>query len=234
MPRIYGLVRFFENIAFAKKFISGQIYASSLQTLKTFEESHAVGRVDPHEGSIGWLQPSQGHFVLDGQVINADLAGPVQIQMSLLDHFNVVCLHAMHLGTSNEAQLAKATLDEVNREIMIPDECFALGEYAVMLTDAPEFVRRMKAAADAKRYLMGNGLVRYYDPESDHLSFDNPLEAIFWKQDRYSHQREYRFAIFSGSELGVPLTIDIGDISDITMLMRSDDINSKFELKFKE
>ena len=52
-------------------------------------------------------------------------------------------------------------------------------------------------------------------------------ESIFWKQDRYSYQREFRFVINDGSMYDIPLIKEIGDIGDITLQFESSELNSE-------
>ena len=54
----------------------------------------------------------------------------------------------------------------------------------------------------------------------------------FWKRDKYKYQQEYRFLIHDFVD--DHLSVDIGDISDITDLLKTEDLlNTYIEITFK-
>ena len=226
MSVIFFLVKFFDNEVHASDFVEGKVYANTLATFKALEGIDDSGRADRHEGTIAWLQPGQGRLEINGMDISDDLAGPMQLQKSWLDHLHLFCLHAVHSGSLDMAKVSNENIEEVRRQLIIPDECRAFGKHAVVVNDVPEFVRRMEAAAQGKGYRIARGLVRYYDPESFHGNF-REVESIFHKQDRHSYQREYRFVIDKGLVSASHLILEIGDISDITQRFDSAELNTE-------
>ena len=223
---IFFLVKFFDNEVYARDFVNGRIYANTLATFKVLEGIDDSGRADRHEGTIAWLQPGQGRLRINGMDITDDLAGPTQLQKNWLNHLHVFCLHAVHSGSLDMANVSNENIEELRKQFIIPDECRALGKHAVVINDVPEFVRRMEAAAQANSYRMARGLVRYYDPESFHGNFRD-VESIFHKQDRHSYQREFRFVVDSGFVSDSPLILEIGDLSDITRRFDSAELNGE-------
>ena len=115
-------------------------------------------------------------------------------------------------------------VEDLRQRLLIPERCLELGEHAVVIRDVPEFMRRFGAAIAARRYHAWSHLVRYYDPTSFHGSFEG-INTVFRKRTEYSHQREYRFAVDTGSVGNDPLYLDIGDIHDITLCLRSEELN---------
>ena len=226
MSVIFFLVKFFDSEAYAQDFVEGKIYANTLATFKALEGIDGSGRADRHEGTIAWLQPGQGRAEINGMDITNDLAGPMQLQRSWLDHLNVFCLHAAHNGNLDIAKVSNENIEELRRQLTIPDECFALGRLAVVVTDVPEFIGRIEAAAKDKGYRMARGLVRYYAPELFHGNFRD-VESVFHKQDRHSYQREFRFVFDRRLVSAAPMTLEIGDISDITQRIESAELNSR-------
>ena len=212
---IFFLVKVFDSDVHAGDFVKGRVYANTLVRFKALEGIDDSGRADRHEGTIAWLQPGQGRMVINGMDITDDLAGPMQLQKNWLNHLHVFCLHAVHSGSLDMANVSHVNIEELRKEFLIPDDCRALGKHAVVVNDVPEFIRRMEVAAQGKGYRMARGLVRYYDPESFHGNFRD-VESIFHKQDRHSYQREFRFVIDDGFARDAPLILEIGDISDIT------------------
>lgn len=63
------------------------------------------------------------------------------------------------------------------------------------------------------------------------IQSDNSRIA-FWKRDKYSYQQEYRFLIHDFVD--DYLSVEIGDISDITQLLRTEELlNTYLEITFK-
>ena len=50
---------------------------------------------------------------------------------------------------------------------------------------------------------------------------------MFRKQIKYSHQREFRFAIQSRSLGDSPLILDVGDLSDVTMRFDAEELRGE-------
>ena len=153
----------------------------------------------------------------------------VQIQMDWVSDLNVFCLHAAHSGDLDLASLSNDNVEALRQELTIPKKCLCLGKYAVVVMNVPEFINRMRSFARAKNYPgIKWGLVEYYDPETFHGNFPDE-EAAFRKQKDYSYQREFRFAINSGSsgEKTQSLIMNIGDISDITLQLESSELNGE-------
>ena len=224
MGTVFLLVKFFSEVSHAADFVNGRIWVNPLSYFKALEASADPDRADRHEGTTAWLQPGRDRFVIDGMDITDDLAAPVEIQKDWLNYIHIFCLHAVHSGHLDLGKITNDNIDNMRSEFMIPDGCLDLGEYAVVVKNVPEFIRRMEAAIHAKQFRGRRGLVRYYDPESFHGEFRD-VESLFWKQSKYSYQREFRFAINSGSMSGCPLKLDIGDIKDITLVLKSAELN---------
>ena len=215
----------------------GTLHAKRLAHFKKREEAVAHGRLDPHEGTSSWMQPGSVQLEINDWNLTPDLAGPVQIQPCDLDHLNVFCVHAVHTDTTPPKGTV-ASVDDVRRRVLVPERCLELGEHAVVVRDVPEFMRRFGAAIARERYRAWAHLVRYYDPSTFHGDFDG-IDAVFRKRIEYGYQREYRFAIDTRRPDDEPpdldddapdledgvLNLDIGDIRDITLRLRSEELN---------
>lgn len=224
----YFLVKFFTKQKYAKEFVQGKVFANRLSAFKKSDDVDVDGRIDKYEGTTALYQPEKISLKIDGHEFSSnDLAGPIRFQMKWLNHVNIVCLHAGHVRDDLELpNLSEEGVEILRKELLVPDECLSLGEYAVVIQNGPEFIKRMDAAINAKNYKFYRKLVKYYSEESFHGEFKG-LEAAFMKQDKYKFQREYRYAFWDDSLGEHPITIDIGDISDITMEMASDEINGE-------
>ena len=226
MSRVFLLVKFFGNKDHADEFVRGSVFCNRLSRFREGESDDATGRIDKHEGTNIWLQPENARLQLNGFDMSDDLAGPIAIQMNWLNQLHLFCLHAAHSGDLDLENPTGRTVDALRREMLIPEACFALGEHAVVIRDVPEFIRRMHLAAQVQGYRIAKGLVRYYDPDTFHGHF-REVESVFWKQAEYSYQREFRFLIDTRMPGGGPLRLEIGDISDITLQLRSSELNGE-------
>ncbi len=227
---LFFFVKVFNNKDYANDFIGGKIYANKLSYFRKLEETAEANRGDSNEGVLSWLQPDEIVLEINGRVIG-DLAGPVSVQMNWHGQLNVFCIYAAHNG--NLKSLNRENITEFKKQLEIPLDCLKLGQYAVVITRANEFLERMKLAIKESGYGYRAGLVEYYDPMSFNGSFSE-AEAIFKKGREYEHQREYRFAIDTGIVSEVPLILNIGDISDIAVLCKTDELNKKLEIRFPE
>ncbi|MDE0126752.1 MAG: hypothetical protein OXN97_19475 [Bryobacterales bacterium] len=226
MKTVFLLVKFFNNPRYADGFVRGQVFARTLADFKSDENSDESGRVDPDEGTIAWYQPGKGRLTINGMDVTDDLAGPVKVQKDWLNHLNVFCVHACHSGDLDLSSLSSDTIEDLRQELTIDKRCFNLGNHAVVVRDVPEFVNRMESSARAKGYRIGRKLVRYYDPATFHGEFAD-IESVFRKQDQFSYQREFRFVIDRGTLEQEPLVMNVGDLSDITLQLKSTELNGE-------
>ena len=155
--------------------------------------------------------------------ISDDLAAPIRMQKNWVNHLHVFCMHAVHSGDANLDSLSNANVAALRRQLAIPDECLALGNYAAVVRNVSEFVQRKSCAAREKNYGIAWGRVKYYDPATFHGQFED-VAAVFRKQRCYKFQREFRFAINSHSTGDCPLAMNIGSLSDIAMQFRALDL----------
>ena len=226
MSTIFFLVKFCNKKSYADDLVQGRVHFSRLSEFKKNECGKSIGRIDRHEGSTTWLQPGNLRLKLNGMDISNDLAGPLTIQMNWLNHLHIFCMHAVHSSNLDMAKFTNSEIEELRNELKVPDDCLSLGEYAVVVKNVSEFINRMEGAASAMGYRFTRGLVRYFKPETYHGYFQD-VESIFWKRGSYSFQREFRFLIDSRTMDGCPRILDIGNIEDITLQFRSNELNGE-------
>ena len=120
--------------------------------------------------------------------------------------------------------LSNENIEVLRQELMVPVGCLRLGGHAVVVKDGPGFIKRIATAVTAKGYEFRWGLVKYYDPETFHGSF-RETELVFRKQVVQSYQREFRVVIATGSASDCPLTLEVGDLSGITIPLLASELN---------
>ena len=212
----------------------GYIRANRLARFRDLEHNSLRG--DPYEG----VNRLRGEIKLSASINESytnririperELAKPVELRMNWTEHVNLICMHAAHSG--DYINIPARIVDRFKREqIEIPEECLGFGEHAVVIKSFPKFVKRVKdAVRRTEHYRVVHRLVRY----SDELSFDlTGVDTVFHKRQRYKSQREYRFAIFTGSDRCDPLILETGDLSDIAIRCNSAEINQGLQMSFR-
>ena len=118
--------------------------------------------------------------------------------------------------------------DEQKRKLI------GFGDSVLIITNGNEFIERIKTELLAQNIGFSRDFVSYYaNNYIDHyrqIKEDNSRVA-FWKRKHYQYQQEYRF--IAHTEVEDFLSVEIGDISDISKLMTTDELlNTYFKVDF--
>ena len=176
---ILFLVKFLNKEAHVRDLLDGRIYANRLSWFKRTEAEDASGRLDRHEGVVAWHQPDRiSNLVINGWNLTPDLAGPVEMHGDWLNHLNIYCTYAGCLPKVELEQLPDDIPPEVRSQLAIPEACFSLGQYAVVINNVTEFIRRVGEAVTVNQYRMRGQRVKYYNPDTYHGSHFN-IDALF-------------------------------------------------------
>ncbi len=114
-------------------------------------------------------------------------------------------------------------------------ELASFGDTALLITNKNEFIKRMVIAAKREKMKLYAGFVSYYNPGTDNANMilsliDGMHNIAFWKRNRYSLQQEYRFLLHSPNTDKDHFILEIGDISDISVVMKtSSALNARIE-----
>ena len=220
----------------ADKFMRGELYARRLSWFKRLEGDD--GRGDEYEAAIMLRRDNliitlEAKNEVTGEVEELtipmdDLAAPPILQLEYFNHINVCCMYAAHSGDFK--QISEDNIQDYRRQLELPENCLTLGRYAVVITNPAEFLRRVEMAARRHGYKIYRGLVRYYNPEVGTPRAPLDIGTIFTKRKRYAHQKEFRFAIDTGTTGCEPITLNIGEIDDIVMRLDTADINRQLSI----
>ena len=231
---IFFLAKFFSDEQYAEQFLRGNLYANRLAYFRSLEGDG--NRADAYEG-VGLLRGDIELSVsINGSqterivIPERELAEPIEVRMDWTEHVNLLCMHAAHSGDYSDVPVGR--VDQFKKEqIEIPEECLDFGGHAVMITNVPEFMKRVRnAVRETEDYRLVRGLVRYDDEPSIDVT---EVDTIFHKREHYKHQREYRFAIFTGSVICDPLILETGDLRDIAISCNSAEINAGIQMSFR-
>jgi hypothetical protein len=246
VPRIYLLIKIFDKREYADAFINqGEMFCRALGSFKRSEDSDFRG--DIHEGITDWHQPDKIKLTIsykdkDGveQVVTPTLAGPVITGHSGFDHLKLFCMYSISIENAEANYETEAERIELVRDInnrlkiqsTLNEKAVALGEFAVVIHNVNEFINKVNAMAQALNARCFKGLIEYYDPKSFSGNFEG-IEAVFRKRKTYAHQNEYRFA-FDIAEKDDDAKIHIGPLTNLALMLPTNDINSKLVVRFEE
>lgn len=217
---------------YADCFLHGKLYANRLRWFRD-------NGIDKFEGAL-WHQPDKHRITLNGRLIPpGDFAGPIEAHLDRVDNLHIFCMFAFHSGDfeSLSSENVKAFMENQLGSI---DDCIKdFGRYSVAVTNTQEFLRRVRAAMKRmyEERCISEGradFVKYYDPDTFNMEISKEMEIPFYKRNDFLHQKEYRIAINTDTVGCDHRTIDIGNIQDITVAMKTEDIYKGMNIHFSE
>ena len=236
---IFFFAKIYENEEHADAFVRGSLFANRLCYFKQIENRD--GRGDKYEGAIvpkldGLCFTLTSTDIQTGEVTEItipeeDFAGPTIILPKWFDHINLFCMYSGYSGGTEK--ISADNLHCLKKQLEIPEDCTKLGRYAVLIKNPREFIRRVRFGAERENYRICWRFVRYYDPEVGTSPPESNLDSIFSKPRQYEYQKEFRFAIDTGTLGSDAITLNIGDVSDIAFRMDTPDINRLLSVRIR-
>lgn len=192
----------------------GKIYLNSLKWFRDYENENGDTIVgDNYEGML---------HVNDGELINKETGEHISLNDNLISTTSsnafVYCM------TFISPSIDEFTFSELQKE-----DLKTFGDTALVILDSEEFINRIKQKAAENGYSLLCNTVQYYDEENDNaniwISLLNNINNIaFWKRKSYSHQQEFRFVISADKCKEDHIELEIGDISDISKVFKTEDV----------
>ncbi len=140
------------------------------------------------------------------------------MQVGRINCLNIVCMYAA---------LYRNEEDKSIEGIAVPDDYVKFGDYAVLIANAAEFVKRVEYAVQRERYCMWRRAIRYVDRSAfDVEMISEEIDVAFLKSQTYESEQEYRFAIDTEIDGTNAIKLDIGSIRDIAVRVSTAEINS--------
>ncbi len=220
-----------------KKLQAGQLYMKNLKyyvDLEKTTDDEDVG--DKYDGQMVLQDIKINMYTVDANKFIAQFNAPTASMdlgylqcpvfcMFMFDYRNHV---EEHLDGENLTVKYQFTEEQLKK---MPN----FGDSVLIIKNGDEFVNRVKKGLLDAGYGFTRDYVQYYAFNNvEHLKQvqkDNSRIA-FWKRNKYSYQQEYRFLVHDFVD--DYLSVDIGDISDITQLLRTEELlNTYLEITFK-
>ena len=193
---------------YAQELLNGKLYCNSIQW---FRKHH-----DEFEGNFYVFVE---RITYGGRTIPKEhIKGPV------IFHNNNAKLHAYCMF------LWSAPIVDSEIEINLPEQIGDLKKLAsrfgqhVVIVNATKFLDRVDETVNQKDIPGERGTIHYEDPEN--LRPESPRTRGFNKRERFSSEKEYRFLFESQLPNceGAAFCLDIGDIHDIAVCMKTEEI----------
>lgn len=113
----------------------------------------------------------------------------------------------------------------ITKSFPVDSRNFRFGEHALVLIKNDEFLRRIEFYLNSQKISFETDLVKYVN--NNHTG----ELGQFRKLENFSYQFEWRLVCFDGP--GEPRQIRIGCIKDISVIIRSDEINKEINIEFE-
>jgi hypothetical protein len=220
----YGFIRFYERLEYAQDFRRGRLRMRSLQYYREYRDEAGEFRGDRLEGVSRIIQPnSVTTLKVDGQDLDpSHLNGRMLMFGSGLERWLLFCMYSITTGgfyrTGNST-----SLQELKAVMQLHDKCFGLGNYVVVVHNGDAFIKQVKVAAAKVAIGGAMAFVNYYDA-AEYNGEIPEMEIPFWKRMEFAHQKEFRIAL-SPENFSDPFVLDVGDVTDITSLIPTRELN---------
>lgn len=197
-----------------KKLQDGLVYMNTLEWYRKHENTNGdmvIG--DSFEGML--------HFN-DAELLLPDLGETISLNGNLMKttHSNdyAFCM----FGVNPNLRTFKFT-EKQKKEML------SFGDTALLILDSNEFIKRIDKSAKEKGYQLYKNFVKYFDEQKDHVDIFMSLmlggqNIAFWKRASYAYQNEFRFVISAENLNTEHLELDIGNIKDISAIIKTSSI----------
>jgi hypothetical protein len=207
---VLGLFKFGEEPNIEKFFRLGQLFMRPLHELRSLEADELRG--DKNEGVRWTIQPDQAKLQTEIGGAFRDIpgiAGSIRYFPDQDQNVNVSCMYALRRR---------------NPQTLVNPENFRFGDTYVLLKDGDEFLRRVRQAIIPSGQQLCWQLVKYFEWGT----YSGPM-GIFSKFGHFQYQSEFRIALVPGT--GKQEFLNVGDLSDITMMGKLSEINQHIKVE---
>ncbi|KAA5971991.1 MULTISPECIES: hypothetical protein [unclassified Pantoea] len=235
-------VKVFNEVKFRDEFINGSLYMNTLKYFRGLKEDKKNNIADKHEGAYRVNQPTELKLTVNGKPIDSkNIIGPVIFSMKWMEQINVFCMTFLHShGILNKEVFNDNEYELLKSYYKLPDESYNLGDYAVVIINVQEFLKRVELALT--RLIDANQVedydfkpVDYYDESAVSFSIDEfSLESAFKKNSKYSHQSEFRIAVLRENSECKEFRLEVGSLEDIVYICNTQEINDKLKVTAKK
>lgn len=206
----------FKNEEIIDSLQSGCIYMNSLEVFRKIEK-------DSNDDKVGDLIDGLFH-INNGYLLLEDSAETEELVDCGLKtkYSNDYCYCFWGIGRDNYTPQFSSEQKQKMAE---------MGEWALIITNLPEFIKRLLAKVEEIDAEFTCDFVSYYDPGVDSITTIRGLigekglkKVAFLKREKYAYQQEFRFVVHVPDGTTDELILQIGDISDISKKIRTNNL----------
>lgn len=219
-----------------RKLQAGQFYMKNLQYFVDLEKATSDEDVgDMYDGQMMLQDVKISMFTTDTHEFIGQFSAPsASFNLGYLK-CPVFCMFMMdyrnHVSEKLDGDILTVRYQFTEEQI---NKMSNFGDSVLVIKNADEFFNRVKKALLLQDIGYSRDLVSYYGfnnvEHMKQIQKDN-LRIAFWKRQKYEYQQEYR--LVAHTEVDDFLSIEIGDISDISEIVKSEQLlNTYLEVSF--
>lgn len=212
---IITLIKFVEEYEHAKMAQEGKLYMNPIGGYTELKEEVIDLREDKNEGICRNYQPNKSKLIINNTLIDPkDIVGPIKVNMNKDLRKHVYCMYSLYFQGG-------CILD---KDLIIDKRVKGFGDWFLLITNVSEFFKRLDKKLKTLNISAKRKLVEYKDLNKYHGKVDS-----FIKNINYSYQKEYRIVLNYYNE--GPYILDIGDISDISIIGQTKDVFNMIKIE---
>ena len=193
--RITHLIKIGEK-QYMEKLLGGEIYMKNINYFREYEESYQNNSRGDRYECYDFISQNNKIFILDEMmsksILEVENVNVFEDKKSFPGY--LYCMYAVHSGKES---------------VLIDKRMFEFGDYAIVIFNPNEFIRRIKSYCKERNLHPNCSPVEYYGEK-----IKKGLITPFMKRDSYSYQSEARIYIHD-SNPQENMTLNIGSIKDI-------------------
>ncbi|EPA9218948.1 hypothetical protein [Klebsiella pneumoniae] len=223
--------RIFKTLEFREQFLDGRIFMNPLGFFKSYDEEVKGNISDSHEGAYKVSDAKFLKMTINNNLIeSANIIGPVVFSHKWTECVNIVCLtiiKPIRIRWNNNPYDTSGI--QTTCHYCLQEGAELLGDFGLIITDPYEFLKRLKVALDLKYSSKEINdykakPVTYYSDKNVYINLNEfDFGAVFYKNDKYKHQNEFRIAVDRLMVEQEPYVLEIGSIRDICIALDARD-----------
>ena len=227
MVEFLVLVKLFKKYEHAQEFLNGKLHCNRIKYFRDkYDDMEGVALI-PTDKAVIKVSDADGKHLFTMKP--EDFAGPIEFDSDRVKNCSAFCMFSISNNDSDSVIQEKN--GTITKYTIPPRLTENFGEHAVAVYSPLQFFQRIHKAAKKENYpTLTRGFVKYYNtdnlPSEMHLAMDfkQALKTALYKDEKFRHEREYRFLVETGTIGDEAIKIDIGDINDIAMYVKSSDL----------
>ena len=214
------MLKAFRQEKWAEEFLDGCLHCNTLRFYRDWDNKSLR---DKNEGVIVLPGANLDLKIGDFKFPKGDMLS-LSYRPNLMDYIYVYCMYCWAPPWVDDTRVF---VDKETQLGSLRSLGHRYGQYAVGIKNPREFFRRLDRAVhsiDSKALTAKGEPVKYEPMLGLPTTPEQTLQAAFHKDVKYIGEQEFRFAFLLDQKLPAEFRLNIGDIRDIAVSMRTEDI----------